>query len=95
MRFKPNRGALYDVRRMPELIVYLDGIATKVAAKANGELHPEVDGYPEGTEHFRTGSQQGRKKPQGRWRATVVTATEYAKRANAKHNILLKALEPE
>lgn len=101
VRFKPKNAGFYEVRRFPKLIELLDEKAEKIAAECNSNLG-DPEGYPPGTEHFKTGSRQGRKGPsptgrgrgfQGRWRASVVTATEYAKRADAKNNLLLKALQ--
>jgi hypothetical protein len=93
MKFKENKRGFYDVRRMPALIDLLENHAEHVARKANAAL--------EGAEeHFGAGSRQGRKGPsptggpgfQGRWRASVFTKDQYAKRHNAEHNTLLKAL---
>jgi hypothetical protein len=82
-RFKANNAGFYDVRRLPKLRSLLLHIAEDVAADAN-----QMDA----TDEYLVSSQQGRKDPQGRWRASVVTAGTHAKRANAKHNTLLKAL---
>ncbi len=90
-QIKWNNNAFYELRRSPEVIAMLEEKAKVVAAKANAAI-PETDGYPAGTEHYATGSRQGERRPQGRWRTTVVTATEYGKRFNAVHHILLKAL---
>jgi hypothetical protein len=83
MKFKPNHRGFYDVRRMPKLIDMLEDYAEEKADKANAEL---------GEDGFGTGSRQGARRPQGRWRASVFTRSEYAKRHNAKHNTLLKVL---
>lgn len=88
---KWRRGAFYDVRRDPALVDMLEAAAEKIAEKANDDIG-DVTGYPSGTQHYRTGSRQGAKRPYGRWRATVVTATVVAKRHDAKHDTLLKAL---
>lgn len=87
MKFKVNKKGFYDVRRMPRLVDLLEEKAEKVAAEANSSLR-----NPGEAENYRTGSRQGARRPQGRWRTSVFTATEYAKRADAKHNHLLKAL---
>lgn len=84
VRFKKNDAGFYDVRRMPEVVRLLEVAAQSVADKANDMA---------GTDEYRIGSQQGRKAPQGRWRTSVVTAGNHAKRDNAKHDTLLKALE--
>jgi hypothetical protein len=83
MRFKPNNRGFYDVRRMPKLIDMLEHEAETIAGKANAEL---------GEEGFATGSRQGARRPQGRWRTSVYTRTAHAMRHNAKHNTLLKKL---
>lgn len=83
MKFTPNNRGFYDVRRMPKLIDMLEGFAEEKAAKANAEL---------GEDGYGTGSQQGARRPQGRWRTSVFTRSEHAKRHNAKHNTLLKVL---
>jgi hypothetical protein len=85
VKFKANNKGFYDVRRMPKLVDLLEEKAEKIAAEANSNLSNPGD-------HYRTGSRQGARRPQGRWRTSVFTATEYAKRADAKHNLLLKAL---
>jgi hypothetical protein len=90
-RFKPSIQGFYEVRQLPKLRSLLLHVAEDVAADANDALG-DVDGYPENTEHFRVSSRQGRKDPQGRWRATVVTATTVAKRHEAKHQLLLRLL---
>ncbi len=85
-----NKNVFYDVRRMESVQDVLEQIADGIATRANSAI-PDVDGYPEGTEHFVTSSQQGKRNPQGRWRTTVATGTVYAKRHNAIHNTILKA----
>lgn len=82
-KFKPNNKGFYDVRRMPKLVDLLESHAEEIAGKANAEMGE--DGYD-------TGSRQGARRPQGRWRASVYTRTNHAKRHNAKHNTLVKKL---
>lgn len=79
-----NRG-FYDIRRQPALVAQEEKIANGIAQRCNRDL-----GEPNG---FRTGSRQGMRRPQGRWRTTVITVTRRAKRHNAKHNTLLKNLK--
>lgn len=57
--------------------------AAKVAATAN---------RMSGTDGYKVSSLAGRRKPQGRWRTTVITATAEAMLDNAKNNTLVKAL---
>lgn len=77
-----NPQGFYDVRRSAGVVAELDKIAQKTAdwCNANGK----------GT--FAVGSQQGRKAPQGRWRASVVTADATAIAHNAKHHDLLRGV---
>lgn len=82
MKIVFNPQAFYEIRREPAVVAELDKIAQKTAnwCNANGK----------GT--YAVGSQQGRKAPQGRWRASVVTADATAIAYNAKHHILLRGL---
>ncbi|OZF05247.1 hypothetical protein CH302_01080 [Rhodococcus sp. 15-2388-1-1a] len=41
---------------------------------------------------FEWSSQQGQKRPQGRWRAIIYPATYSARRRNANHNTLVNVL---
>ncbi|WP_040815053.1 hypothetical protein [Nocardia concava] len=75
-----NNAGLYDVRQQPRVRVDLMRRAEAVAAAAGGR----EAGYL-------VNSDQGEKNPQGRWRATVYTATARAMVSNAKHNILVRA----
>lgn len=84
IKVKWKQGCWYEIRRMQALIDIEEQIAQDVADKAN-EMAGSDDGY-------KTGSRQGRKAPQGRWRTSVVAASPHAARDNAKHNTLLKAL---
>lgn len=79
MRIKWNNQGFYDIRHAPGVQRDLNNRAARIAAAAG-------DGY-------RTSSMQGARKPQGRWRATVITATYKAKRDNAKNNTLLRSLD--
>jgi hypothetical protein len=90
-RFEERNEGFYELRRSPQLQALLLSVAQNVAAGANDALG-DVDGYPANTEHFRVSSQQGRKNPQGRWRATVITATGAAARYEAQNQLLLRLL---
>lgn len=82
VRFEWNRNALYDVRRSDGVVAQLDSIAEGVCDTANS--------IGKGT--YSTGSQQGVRRPQGRWRATVVTADYRAMIDNAKHQTLIRSI---
>lgn len=77
-----NPNALYDIRRDPAVVAQLDSAAEAIAGRANAN--------GEGT--YATGSRQGAKNPQGRWRASVVTVDYKAMRDNLRRNTLLKAM---
>ena len=83
MKIKWNKNALYEVRRLPTVVKALDGVAERIADRANEQL--EETGY------F-TGSRQGARRPYGRWAASVVTGTGEAMRDDAKNNTLLREL---
>nr|DAW17870.1 MAG TPA: type I neck protein [Caudoviricetes sp.] len=74
---------MYEIRRDPGVVAELESVAQEVADRANSS--------GEGT--YAVGSQQGRKNPQGRWRASVVTADAKAMVDNAKRNTLIRALD--
>lgn len=82
VRIDWNPDAFYGIRRDPAVVSMLDAKAKAVAdwCNANGK----------GT--YATGSQQGRRAPQGRWRASVVTADAKAIAHNAKHHTLIRGL---
>jgi hypothetical protein len=81
IKWKP--GAFYKLRSEPGVQKALEAWAADVAAKANSMA--KTDGY-------KTSSRQGARRPQGRWRTTVITANAKAMRNNTKHNTLIKAL---
>lgn len=74
--WKPN--ALYEVRSMPGARAEVNGLAARMAAAAG-------DG-------FEWSARQGRKAPQGRWRAIVFPATYQARRRNASDNVLVRVM---
>lgn len=92
VRFKWNENAFYDVRRSTKVVSALQNLGSRIVDDANATLK-EGQGY-------RMSSRQGRKGPsptggpgyQGRWAVRVVTASDHAKRSNAKHNTLIKLL---
>ena len=86
IKVKHKVGGYYKLRSAGGVQAFLEGAANDVAARANAELKGK------GGKGFQTSSRQGAKRPQGRWRTTVVAVSPYAKRANARRNVLLRAL---
>ena len=82
MRIDWNSNALYEVRSDPALVAAEKTEAQKIADRANA--------FGKGT--FAVGSQQGVRRPQGRWRTTVVTADAKAMASDRKHNILITSM---
>lgn len=79
VRLVMKPGALYEIRRAPGVQADLQRRARKVLEAVGGE----AAGYM-------MSSTQGRKNPQGRWRASVFTATPKAMRQNARDNTLVR-----
>lgn len=88
-RVKIKRKGLYDLRRAPGVTKRLLLIADTVAGRANQRAGLAPLGPDRG---YRVSSQQGAKRPQGRWRTTVITATNEARVDNAKNNTLIREL---
>lgn len=82
MKVEWNPDAFYDIRRSDAAVAAVEDYAQSVADRANSN--------GEGT--YSVGSQQGQRKPQGRWRASVVTADYAAMRDNAENNTLLRSM---
>ncbi len=78
--FRPDWD--YDLRRTPEVREWLEAKSEEVAARANAANN--TDGY-------KTSSRQGARRPQGRWRTTVIASGEAA-RLEAHNQVLLRAL---
>lgn len=85
VRLKHHNKGYRALRSAPGVVSKLESISGEVAGRANSMMG-------EGPNEFRTSSQQGRARPFGRWRTTVITATWKAKYYQAKTNALLKAL---
>lgn len=81
VRLEINAGALYELRGEPGVKEDLERRARAVLEACGGE----EAGYD-------MGSEQGAKRPQGRWRTAVYTRTEEGKRDNAEHNTLVRNL---
>lgn len=84
-KLKLNIKGFKEIRRAPGVVADLDRRAKNIADAANAEAGLGDEGY-------RTSSMQGAERPQGRWRDTVITATEAAMGDNAKHNRLVKKM---
>lgn len=84
-RVKHKIGGYYRLRSAEGVKAFLEGAGNEVARRANSQLK-------NGDKGFKVSSRQGAKRPQGRWRVTVVAVSPYAKRHNAKHNTLLRSL---
>ena len=82
VRLEFHVDGFYDLRRDSGVVSMLDEKAQQVADSAN-EM---------GKGTYAVGSRQGEKRPQGRWRASVVTADATAIAHNAKHHILARAV---
>jgi hypothetical protein len=77
-------GAFYKLRSEPGVRRDISHRTNRIAEAANSAAGLQ-DGY-------RASSQQGARRPQGRWRGTVITATAEAVQDNARHNRLLRSL---
>lgn len=76
--FRWNHNSLYEVRSLPGVRAEVEKHAARIATASGA-------GY-------KWSSQQGRKNPQGRWRAIVYPDTWSARRDNARNNTLLRQL---
>lgn len=82
MRIDWNVKGFYDLRRSDGVIAELESHAERICDRANA--------MGKGT--YATGSRQGMMRPQGRWRASVVTADAKAIADNAKNHTLIRAM---
>ncbi|WP_143153954.1 hypothetical protein [Rhodococcus rhodnii] len=73
-----RQDALYDVRSSGPTRSWVDGTASRMAAAAGPG--------------FEWSSQQGRRNPQGRWRAIVYPASSSARRRSARDNVLVRVM---
>ena len=83
-RLEFKRGAFRELRFDPAIRRDINRRAKAIADKANNDSDLD-NGY-------RVGSRAGARRPQGRPRATVVTATGDAVRDSAKNDRLLRSL---
>ena len=89
VQIKWKRGALRSIRygdSAPNVISALEGWASRIANACNAGS---------GTDGYKTSSQPGKRRPQGRHRTTVITANVKAMRDNAKTNRLLRELNSQ
>lgn len=85
VRLKFKRNGMYDIRRSPGVIGFLEGKGELVVDAANETLD-ERKGY-------RMSSSQGARRPYGRWAVRVFTSSNHAKRSNAIRNTLIHVLD--
>lgn len=83
VQVKLRHGAMYDLRRSPEVRAHLESLGARVASVANAR----------GKGKYVVSSRQGARKPQGRWRVTVGTGDFRAVRDNHRNQTLLRALD--
>lgn len=83
IRVKINIPGLYALRSEPGVVAKEQSLARGIARRANAAG---------GNGGYKVSSRQGAKRPQGRWRTTVITANWEAARDNAKHNRLAREL---
>jgi hypothetical protein len=88
MEIKWRKNAFYDLRRTREVRELLEGISSEVMRDANASKH-------DGGATYDVGSRQGRRRPFGRWRTSVVTSNFKAFLEEGRHNTLQKALEAQ
>lgn len=83
MKIKWNTQGFYDLRREPGVVADLETRAARIADAASSS----------GKGRYETSSVQGKKKPQGRWRTTVITADAKAQAETARHQTLHKSID--
>lgn len=83
MKIKWNVQGFYDLRREPGVVADLEARAQRIADSAEAS----------GRGRYGTSSVQGKKKPQGRWRTTVITADAKAQAETARHQTLHKSID--
>ncbi|MCB1282347.1 MAG: hypothetical protein KDB18_12575 [Salinibacterium sp.] len=88
IRVKWNVAGFRRLRSAPGVVGELESITEGWADEANGMGEFDTD-----TDGFVAYSREGKKVKQGRWQTGVVTKGPHARRANAKHDILLKVMK--
>lgn len=82
-----NMDAFYQLRSSRPIQKKLESVAKKVAKAANSSAQLDDN------KNYVVGSRQGSRRPAGRWRASVVTASGAAMKDNAKNHRLLRSLD--
>ncbi|MGP3708489.1 hypothetical protein [Gordonia paraffinivorans] len=82
MRIQWNKAGFKEIRYSSEVAAMLEAEAEKIADRARSM----------GEGQYEVGSRPGQARPQGRWRASVVTADYKAMRETARNDVLRKAL---
>lgn len=85
IKVKLNNQAFYNLRRDPAIVRRLEKGAERVASESM--VQAQSAGHDA---HYAVGSVQGKKKPQGRWRVSIITANFAAMLDNYKHQRILK-----
>jgi hypothetical protein len=88
VQVKYRRGAWLKLRSAPGVVKELEKRTQQWAEDANAMLDGDLT-----NDGFAAYSHQGKKVRQGRWQTGVVTVGQYAKHANAKHDVLLKVMK--
>ncbi|QZT61246.1 hypothetical protein [Mycolicibacterium austroafricanum] len=88
MKVKWNMRGFRELRSAPGVVGELESITEGWADDANAMLEGDLT-----NDGFVAYSREGKKVRQGRWQTGVVTKGRYAKRANAKDDILLKVMK--
>lgn len=79
VKVKHHLRGYYELRRAPGVVKDLEARGARMKRKCG--------------EGYEMSSQQGARRPQGRWRVAVFTQTNRAKRDNAKHATLLRSID--
>lgn len=82
VKLKFHNKGFYNLRRDPGVVKDLERRSGAIAEACNRD----------GKGEYKTSSVQGRKRPFGRWRTTVITSEGQSIRDNARHNRLLRNL---
>lgn len=93
VKIKFTPGAQRKIRYLPKVADFLTNLGEQVAQTANSTL--DYNGTSDLQPGYSVSSRPGRRvgpRGFGRWRVTVAAVTPHAKRHNAVHNTLKKAI---